>query len=191
MCVSPGDIEYVLGLETYTQSFICTANTDLFILDNKNIERLLYKKNTHTNDMLRDIVENKVKSRRKTQSGCEIELYKRLLDQLIESRPNRREEVIAQLESEALAAKEAQNRTIQEKVNDKDLMVSQLIKLFLLDKSPLIEPTLPGAVYYRCKSISRAKRHLSAKLREKAEMEQKNSTGELRLQVGRKIQMAP
>lgn len=178
-------------METYAQSFVCTVNAEVFILDNKNIDRLIHKKNPYTIAMLRTKVENKLRGRKNAQLGAGVELYGHLSDKLEESKKKSPGAALTFLkeEEEATESKESADapiaQSIADKVKDRDLMVSQLVKLFLQGKTPLIEPSVPGTVYYRTKSLDRAKRQLSDKLRKKAEMD-REATGELRLQRARK-----
>ena len=192
-----GDTELVLGLETYAQSFVCTANAEVFILDNKNIDRLIHKKNPHTIAMLRNTVDNKLRGRRNTQLGARVELYDHLSDKIEQSKRRFPGSALTFLkdedEEEAKESKDAPTQSITDKVRDRDLMVSQLVKLFLQDKSPFIEPTVPGSLYYRTKSLDRAKKKRVEELREKdkGEKREKQATGELRLQRARKAARRP
>ena len=62
----------------YTQTVVCTAHTEVYVLDNKNIDRLL-RRNQRTMAMLRSKVESKLRSRSCTRLGRNIELYSYLL----------------------------------------------------------------------------------------------------------------
>ncbi|KAK2144903.1 hypothetical protein LSH36_721g02025 [Paralvinella palmiformis] len=142
----------MLGLDTYTHSVVCTTNTKVFILDNKNIERLVHKKNPHTLDKLRQIVQVKLRSRTCMRVGSQIPLYKRLLDKIQGTQAHQR------LGATRLRDDEEKPKTIAETIADRDVMVAQLSKLFFQNKTPFIEPSVPGTLYYLTKSAERAKR---------------------------------
>ncbi len=80
--VVPGDIELVLGLDTYTQTVVCTANTEVFILDHRNIERLIYRKNPGSMSLIREKVEGKLRARLQMRAGSRLDLYRPLLDKV-------------------------------------------------------------------------------------------------------------
>ena len=71
------------------QSVVCTANTELFHVDNKAIDRLITKKNERTLNLLRQQVEQRLKARSQTQLGAQITLYARILETMEYTKPKR------------------------------------------------------------------------------------------------------
>ena len=155
-----GDTEIIMDLPTYCQSVVCTSNCEVFLVDNKNIERLITKRNQQTIEMLKPIVEHKLLTRSQTRVGAQVELYRRLLNKIEESKPKR------------LLGK-------QKEKEGRELMMSQLAKLYIEDKTPvMVEPYVPGSVYYVTKSITRARRkeaRAKAQIRSNTKQENKIS----------------
>lgn len=48
-----GEIEQAMELQTYAQSVVCTQPTEIYVLDGKNYERLVQKRNPRTVEMLK------------------------------------------------------------------------------------------------------------------------------------------
>ena len=155
-----GDVEIILGLETYSNTVVCTGNTEAFLLDVKNLERLVYKKNMATMAALTKTVKDKLCARmRSPQVGQQVSLYKHLYDKVLELKP---------YQPTPPPAKEATTKEtrgpLRDPVGTKEQGMSQLIKLFLKDRSPLISPAVPGSLYYLAKSVQRAEqKELKAK----------------------------
>ena len=63
---------------------VCTANTEVFILDSKNIDRLIPRRNqgSSTVELLRERVEDKLTTRLNTNLGRGVRLYDRLLEKV-------------------------------------------------------------------------------------------------------------
>ncbi|ESP05077.1 hypothetical protein LOTGIDRAFT_227784 [Lottia gigantea] len=55
-----GDLEMVLGLQTYAETIICTEEARLFVLDQNNYDRLLEKRHPQSLNIMKDIVHNKL-----------------------------------------------------------------------------------------------------------------------------------
>ncbi|KAK3599652.1 hypothetical protein CHS0354_029115 [Potamilus streckersoni] len=137
-----GDLETVLELQTSAFTVKCTANTAAFVLDYKNYERLVLKKNLHTVHTLKEGVLKKLTVRVATPNGAQIPLLKVVHRQLYDmERP-----------------KQQNNARKEEVEKEKQTMLSQMIKLYLKNKVPLIEPMLPDSIHYRIMSERRAKR---------------------------------
>ena len=153
-----GDAEIALGLDTYAQTVVCTANTQLFLLDNKNIERFIWKKYTSTVDLLRRHVLYKLIARKKSKLGTDIDLYQHMIDALEDLKPKR-------LSLEEDGVDSINESKLNNKENNRGSDLTQLVDLYLQNKAPLIEPHVPGAVYYKTKSVQKARRRMMDRLR--------------------------
>ena len=118
-----------------------TANTTVLILDNKNYDRLVTRKNAHTVNKLKDGVLKKLQSRLATPNGSHIRLFKVVHDDLHDFLQPKQKVPASKL----LLLKEKQS------------MASQMIHLYLEDKTPLIDPVLPDSFYYRLMTEKRSK----------------------------------
>ena len=58
-----GDAEFVLELKTYLQTVECTESCEVYILNMKNYERLVTKRNSKTIDLLRQHAQVKLYGR--------------------------------------------------------------------------------------------------------------------------------
>ncbi len=132
-----------MGMKSYPHSVICAANTQVFLLNNENIERLILKKNPSTLTLIRRSVEEKLQNRINTQNGAKIELYKILLKKIQDMKRRPKDPI-----------NEAQSQLEKER----EIMISRLVKLFLADKIPFIEPLLPDTVNLRMKAWNRERR---------------------------------
>lgn len=120
---------------------MCTANSTVFILDTKNYERLITKKNLNTIAKLKQGVLRKLQSRIATTNGGRVPLFKIVHDRLNEElRPKLREQ-----------PKKIQIDT------DRNTVLTQMIKLYLKDKGPLIDPLLPDSFHARLMAEKRNK----------------------------------
>ncbi|XP_067682167.1 uncharacterized protein [Haliotis asinina] len=133
-----GDIEMGLDLETNIGTLISTEDTKVFILNSKNYERLVQKKNPHTAETLKAEAYRKVCGRLCTTTGAQIPLLKKLQSVLKDMIPH-----------PELYLRRADHRS-------KELI--HLIDMFLKDKGPLIQPVLPDAMYYKQRSAEKAKK---------------------------------
>lgn len=83
ICYFPGDIEISFGLKTYLQNVIsCCARTELYVLNLRNYDRLIARRNGATLDMLRNGAMTKLKSRLNSPHGAYLPLFKRLMGKL-------------------------------------------------------------------------------------------------------------
>ncbi|XP_071078833.1 uncharacterized protein [Haliotis cracherodii] len=135
-----GDIEMGLELDTNIGTLISTGNTDVFILNGKNYERLVQKKNPHTAETLKVEAYRKVCGRLCTTTGAQIPLLKKLQGVLKDMLPH----------------PELYLRRGEHYHRSKELI--HLIDMFLQDRSPLIQPLLPDALYYKQRSAEKAKK---------------------------------
>lgn len=131
----------VMELNTNTCSVMCTATTTVFILDTKNYDRLVSKKNLPTITKLKQGVLRKLQSRIQTTNGSRVALFKIVHDRLHEElKPKIRE----------------QPKKVKVE-SDRNTVLTQMIKLYLKDKGPLIDPLLPDSFSARLLSEKRNK----------------------------------
>ncbi|XP_033735728.1 uncharacterized protein LOC117324159 isoform X2 [Pecten maximus] len=135
-----GDIEMVMELERSTCTVNCTENTTVMVLDTKNYDRLIAKKNIHTIRKLCKSALQKVLCRANSGKGSQVPLLDILQKKLQEKLPSKDE-----------------NNFKPKTDRSKSVVMDQLIQFFLKGKTPLIEPCVPNSLYYRMKSEKRAK----------------------------------
>lgn len=132
-----------LELESNISTVVCTANTTVMVLDNKNYDRLVAKKHTHTLNKICQRALQKVTFRSKTTQGLQIPLMKRLQEKLKEKLPKPQATTVIR-------------QQVTELDKQKSVLMEQLVEFFLQGKSPMIEPFVPNSLYYRKKSARRA-----------------------------------
>lgn len=148
-----GDVELAMEMTTCACTVTCTAmNTTVFILDTKTYERLILKKNMHTIRKLKDGVQRKLHSRIATTNGGNVPLLKIIHDRL-------REELKPTLREQTQKMKTD---------NEKSTVVNQMVKLYLMDKGPLLDPLLPDYFHNRLMSEKR-NRHIEKYQKKKEE----------------------
>ena len=141
MCFILGDLEMVMDLNTNSCSVMCTANCTVFILDTKNYDRLVSKKNLSTIQKLKQGVLKKLHSRLATTNGGRVPLFRIIHDKLHEElRPK---------------VREPQNKMKVD--SERNTVLTQMIKLYLNDKGPLIDPLLPDSFHARLMAEKRNK----------------------------------
>ncbi|XP_062620945.1 uncharacterized protein LOC134282559 [Saccostrea cucullata] len=138
-----GDVEMALELDSCVSSVICNSNATVMILDTKNYDRLVAKKNQQTITKISQRALQKLQCRCHTTKGSKIPLLKSLVEKLKEKLPRRQNNI--QLRQQ-----------ITELDKEKEQLMEQLIDLYLRGKVPMIEPFVPNALYYRKKTIRRA-----------------------------------
>lgn len=138
-----GDTEILMNLSTYLHTIKCTANTDVFILDTKNFERIVGKKNTSTLDLIRGYVKSKLKTRMEMKNGPLIPLLPYLHYKLTEQ--------TLPVEKPLPPLKTSKH------LPDKDYQTKHLLHLFKEGKANLVEPIVPGAQYYKELMLQKAK----------------------------------
>lgn len=131
----------VLELETNFSTVTCTANTVAMVLDAKNFDRLVAKKNQQTVTKMCQTAAQKMHYRLHAYKGEQIPFLKCALKKLNEKLPKRPES-------------KYQRKQIS---TDKTKIMENLIELFLQGKGPLIEPYVPDSLYYRKMSARKAK----------------------------------
>ena len=131
-----GDIELVNNLSSYMHTVTCAAHTTLYILTPKNFERLINAKNNRSAlTKLRKQVEKKLGQRVSSQQGSQVPLLKHLLFKMteeIQAKPP----VVPPLRG-------------SKELPDQAVLFQHLLTVFKENKAELIEPHVPGGVYYR------------------------------------------
>ncbi|KAL5008263.1 hypothetical protein ScPMuIL_013844 [Solemya velum] len=127
-----GDVEHILGLETNMFTLVCVTETTVFVLNSKNYERLIQKKNQQSLVKLTRKALQKTITRMTSSRGSEVSSLPFFQQKLQEKLDNL-------LNSDRHS-------------EDRDMFLEDLIDLFLKDKIPLIEPCVPDSLYYRQKS---------------------------------------
>ncbi|XP_052798418.1 uncharacterized protein LOC128230299 isoform X2 [Mya arenaria] len=79
-----GDLEMTFGLSSYAQTTQCTQEADMFVLGQKNYERLIEKRNPQSVDMMRDSLHEKLKVRMSWTQEDELPLFRYFLYKLDE-----------------------------------------------------------------------------------------------------------
>ena len=130
-----GDIEILNNLSTYMHTVKCTANTEVFILDTKNYDRIVGKKNSSTLDIMREYVKAKLETRMNMKQGHLIPFlqflhFKMTEESLPQSKP------LPPLKT---------SKTLP----DRETMLQQLLQWFRDGRSTIVEPYTPGAVFYK------------------------------------------
>ncbi|ELT96736.1 hypothetical protein CAPTEDRAFT_222490 [Capitella teleta] len=167
-----GALEVVLGLETYAHSVRCTSSTDVFILDLKNIDRLITKRNAHTLERLRKSVEAKLRVRLNRHSNLEV--YSHLLQKAVDMQHKQ------PTSGETLTKKDG----VDDAVSRKEAQFNQMLRLYMDNKSPLIQSNAPDGMYYMVKQIDKARRPPSNEI---ANKKNKGLSPEMRLQRAKKF----
>ncbi|XP_052066691.1 uncharacterized protein LOC127706236 isoform X3 [Mytilus californianus] len=145
-----GDMEVAMDLHTYSYSVTCIQETEIYILDQKNYERLIEKRNPQVVEMIRNSVLEKYSLRLSwMQDKKDLPLFRYLLYKIEEN------------ERKKKLKKEELMRQDKERDTTDDWMVSSL------KKGPLIDMFGPGSVFYsiRMKAKQREMEKLSYKAR--------------------------
>lgn len=150
-----GDLEILVNLGTYMQTVRCTSNTTCFVLDTKNFERLVGKKNNpQTMDIMREYVKSKLHTRMQMMHADLIPFLGYLHQKLTEqSLP---------------PAKKVEPFKTSKVIPDVEEEMQHLLQYFKEGKEVmLIKPCIPGVVYYHELMQEKAKaRELQRKISE-------------------------
>ncbi|XP_064647961.1 uncharacterized protein LOC135500428 [Lineus longissimus] len=130
-----GDVELLMDLSTYMQSVVCTSQCEVYILDVKNLERLVAKKNPHTLELMKFGVITKLRSRSRTVQGAQVPFLKHLLFRMTEYREPQPRKLL-----EFKSGKE---------LPDKETLDQVLLEAFIHKKASLLRPYVPDALYYK------------------------------------------
>ncbi|XP_074659542.1 uncharacterized protein LOC141912223 [Tubulanus polymorphus] len=157
-----GDIEMYMDMPTYMQTVICTARTEVYILDSKNFERLVTRKNPATLESLKFSVVSKLRSRAPTQQGKHVPLLKHLLFKLTDfKQPEQRH--LPRLKN-------------AKRLPESDVLDQVLLDRFIHNKSALVRPLVPGSFYYMSLMEEKARIRKNISIKRKG-LESKNDGG--------------
>ena len=171
-----GDVETVFGLATHLQTVTATEPVEAYLLTAKNMERLLSKRTSSTTDALAMSVETKMKNRLDRFHGGDasggdrggendgIPLFRRLLYRMHRPLEPAPVKIPPLRQSKALP--------------DRDVLFQHLLRTFVDDRAALVEPRVPGGVYYREMMCERARlRRTVDRLNPKAASKRRNVAG--------------
>jgi len=153
MCL--GDIEMTFGLPTYAQTVQCTEAAEMFVLDQKNYDRLIEKRNPQSLDLMRDFLHEKLQVRMSWAQDENLPLFRYFLYKLDERK-----------RQESNRWKEFnRKRDLRETID--------YWKSGKLNHGPLIDQFGPGSVFYTIRMKAKSRKGF---VREKS----KNAFGVLR-----------
>ncbi|XP_059175592.1 uncharacterized protein LOC131955460 isoform X2 [Physella acuta] len=137
-----GDLEVVYGLDTHFCTVQCTTDTAIFVLNMKNVERLLGKRNRVFLETLKENCKAKLKLRACSQLGSDVPLLARLLLDDV-TRPA----------SLPVVEKIRNGKNLP----SRDVQLRHMLVKFEKGEAALIEPMVPGALIYRDQMRERAR----------------------------------
>ncbi|KAK7104856.1 hypothetical protein V1264_019506 [Littorina saxatilis] len=146
-----GDTEMVLELDTNIATVVSTANTEVFVLNAKNFDRLVSKKNPHTVRQLVNSVCQKLAARIQTSKASQFPILARLHD------------TTKALQRRRGGSGDHYTRHHQAKDDNftersgKGGSEKTLVRLFLQGRVPLIKPYVKDSLFYREASLSKTK----------------------------------
>lgn len=105
-----GDLEILMGLDTYCQTATATQRTDVLVLERKHYDRLMVKRNPNTVDMMRQSLELRLRLRMTRFAEANVILMMKLLQQTQMANEQRR--VQQELQQARLAAKNQQTSAV-------------------------------------------------------------------------------
>ncbi|KAH3887827.1 hypothetical protein DPMN_011849 [Dreissena polymorpha] len=135
-----GDLEIAFGLPSYAQTIQCTQAVEMFVLDQKNYERLIEKRNPQSQDAMRDFLHEKLKVRMTWIQPDDLPLLRYFLYKLDEKR---RQE-------------ENKWREYNRKRDNRETV--DFWKSGKLFNGPLIDQYGPGSVFYTIRMRANSKR---------------------------------
>ncbi|XP_048730668.1 uncharacterized protein LOC125647883 isoform X2 [Ostrea edulis] len=121
-----GDLEAVIDLPTYCYTVKCTQEAEVFILDQKNYDRLIEKRNPKVIEILKESVREKYRLRLSWLPSKELPLIRHFLYQLWEEKRSKRDRPKKTVKKEPV----------------QDWSVTNL------KKGPLIDMFGPGSVFF-------------------------------------------
>ena len=139
-----------MNLFTYSYTVTCIQETEMYVLDQKNYERLIEKRNPQVIEMICDSVLEKYTLRLSwVKDKKEVQLYRYLLYKIVET------------ERKKKLKKEEMMRQDKERESPEDWALDSL------KKGPLVDMFGPGSVFYaiRMKAKQREMERLSYKAR--------------------------
>ena len=157
-----GDIEIIAGMKTYMNHVMTISPTTIFAISAANVERLIIRKNPRTVESLKTGVITKLYNRTHSVQGYHIPIMKHLLFKLTEEiKP--KPQLVPPLK-------------LTKSLPDADVLFQHLIESFKENRSELIEPLLPGTVYYKRLMQEKLRLRANKKKHEKKENNQNQSS---------------
>lgn len=152
-----------MALDSYCTTVIANSEVDCFVLDLKNIERLVHKKHTLTSDLLAEAVSQKleVRSRLRAQTP--------LFDVLLSAMAARKPPIPSSTDSCTSKEDDTASREIR-----------QQMRLFLMDRASLAPTCIKDGVQVRMQS-ARTSKYWNRRLAERADKKDTALTQEERL----------
>ncbi|XP_060079954.1 uncharacterized protein LOC132559361 [Ylistrum balloti] len=98
-----GDLELITGLSTYAQTVICTQEAEVYVLDQKNYDRLIEKRNPQVIDMMKRLLMEKYKLRLSWIQDKELPFIRYLLYKLEEKERQKRQRYLQRNVTEKVA----------------------------------------------------------------------------------------
>ena len=132
-----GDLEMAMGLNSYAETAQCTQLAEVFVLDQKNYERLIEKRNPQALDAMRDALHEKLKLRLSWVQEDELPLFKYFLYKLDERKRHENERY--------REMRRYRNNTFNWKSGN-------------LKKGPLIDQYGPGSIFYSIRMRDKARK---------------------------------
>lgn len=129
-----------MGLTTHTQTVICTQETEVFILDQRNYERLLEKKNPQTIEKMRYLLHEKLDLRLSWHPEKELPLLRFFLYKLDEK--------------ERMKNRKNAYNTSHEPLSRKNWKIENV------RRGPFINAYGPGSLYYSIKMRERNRQNM-------------------------------
>ncbi|XP_035824244.1 uncharacterized protein LOC118477140 [Aplysia californica] len=166
-----GDAEMGLDLPINTETVVSTASTTVLVLNTKNYERLVSRKHAFTVTRLQRLALNKVSTRANSSKGSLVPLLKHLARELSERIP-----------------KPPPPAKRVEILKKKEVVMNQLLDMFLKDKAPLIEPCVPNALFYRQRSAVKNQALMQNPYAKLRTLKHIDDFGKIRRKVPRSIQ---
>ncbi|XP_033752366.1 uncharacterized protein LOC117336097 isoform X2 [Pecten maximus] len=131
-----GDLELITGLPTYAQTVICTQEAEVYVLDQKNYDRLIEKRNPQVIEMMKRLLMEKYKLRLSWIQDKELPLIRYLLYKLEEKERQKRQRYL--------------QRNVTEKVADWPSDGAR--------RGPFIDMYGPGSVFYSIRMREKQKK---------------------------------
>ncbi|XP_021347854.1 uncharacterized protein LOC110446855 isoform X2 [Mizuhopecten yessoensis] len=131
-----GDFELITGLPTYAQTVICTQEAEIYVLDQKNYDRLIEKRNPQVIEMMKGLLMEKYKLRLSWIQDKELPLIRFLLYKLEEKERQKRQRYL--------------QRNVTEKVADWPSDSAR--------RGPFIDMYGPGSVFYSIRMREKQKK---------------------------------
>lgn len=149
-----GDIEVLMGQDTYMQTAMSTQRTELLVLEMKHYERLLLKRNPRSIESMKENLELRLLSRTSKHLDKHVPLLKCLLCKAEEYNQQKQQQ------------SEARQNANHEKAGKQAKTLAASFDSFLPPRGPVIDERGPGTVWYRINE----RYHAKAKKQQKRQM---------------------